>query len=232
MRFFKTLWQKLLGPKIVRPSKHLTYDKTLITTSDGRQTLTEKGELERKLLLRTELQEGDTYQLGPEATAYVGPRGKKGKAWITARVKANEEKRQAKFKLWWADKREYCLKVMLMTDEELRASGIYQEVQEFLEENANAIQCVMNLGFAPELKERFAARQKEATEAPLPPSGVHSERIAHSFEEILRGTQTEKLMNAELLVDGKLADATPETVEKYKLLVGTSSDELWRPEGD
>lgn len=206
MSFLGRLFSKLFGPR--RQAQHLRYDTTLVPDEKGDHRLTERGKAQRKLVLTTELKEGDTYNLGPEAVVTVGPAGRAGKAWVTARVAASEKRRKEKFERWWEEKRAYCMRVMAMSEQELKDAGIYDEVQTFLAENRKMIAQVDSLKTAAS-----------------PPSGISGERTAEAFGEILKVSGNARVEEMALVVDGRLADATPEAIERYRAASGYGKDE-------
>jgi hypothetical protein len=187
-------WIKgLFGPK--REPRHLSYD----TTTDEQGNLSDKAQADRKRIKETKLEAGDSYRLGPEATVHVGPSGKAGKAWITARIKANEAAREKKFEKWWAEKRARCVAIMMMSEEELKSSGIYDEVQLFIKENEEFIQRAEASGLLKKIEQKAQGEAK-------PPSGKVSER----FRDILV-TNKDGLMK-EIAESKGLLDEDKETV--------------------
>lgn len=206
--FFKRLWAKLFGPK--RAPKHLDYDTTRQFDDTGKDTgISKEANAARKQILKTELEEGDSYRLGPEARVHVGPKGKAGKAWITKRVQENQAKRDAKFAAQWEEKRARCIQIMMMSPEELKASGVYDEVQKFLGENEEMVKYLQSVGAIGELtpgKALLDARREAAEKASEAPSGHEKDRLAKLLED------------ANLLKDGKTVAVSEETAKMWKEL--------------
>lgn len=175
-----------LWRRFTKKQRNLSYDSTQVTRpvktdqgeSDVAVGLTEAGEKQRKELLKTHLQFGDTYQLGPNARVTVGPPGLAGKAWIEKRVKANTKKRADHFDRWWAEKRAKCMRIMMMSEQELIDSGIKAEVDAFLKENESFITEAKSRGLWDE-------KTKLTTKSEVQPSGQPEERVESAFSELM-----------------------------------------------
>lgn len=207
-----SFFKKLFAPK--PPPTILKYSATY--TEEGK--LSDETRAEVAKIKAADLKPGDQYQLGPNATATVAPEGLKGKAWVAARVKASEERRRVKYELWWAEKRERCLQIMMMSEQELIDSGVKAEVDKFLSENQQFLAWAEQKNLLP----KEALTKLRASNEAAAPSGDKDTRTKEAFAEIFK--QVEKAAE-EILIpaglegfvkDGKLVDATPEVVAAYK----------------
>ena len=218
MNFLRNIFKKLFGKR--REPTNLRYDAKLVyDEKTKREVLSPQAQTDRRRILTTELEEGDSYQLGPEATVFVGPRGKAGKAWITARVKANAEMRKRKFDAWWAEKRPYLIKVMMMTEQELRDSGIWDEVQNFLNEQEQFVAQAQAQGLLPPGPKQDPGPNLEQLSGKL---SAHDHQVQADFKEMMADSTLKRLQDSGLAdAEGRLVEPSPEALEQYqKMLVG------------
>ena len=195
----KNFFRRLFGR---HTPKHYSYDHE----TDDKGNLTPDGHRDWKNMRTAEMREGDTYELGTEATVHVGPSGKAGKAWVKARVAASKKRRAEKYAAWWEAKRNRCMQLMLMSEQELKDAGVYDEVQQFLAESrAKGLEVEAMLKKAAELRE--GKIQPEVLAGPQP-----SGRATDRFADMLQDTG--------LLKDGKLVEATDEALAKYAAVAG------------